>query len=105
VCRGTPHASLQATRARCPIPGLDFHPLVPAYRRHTVRYHSLWDTTMSVLRQEGSNHLATGITPPLTPSTSWQYVSIHLIDDKGPSDGRPFSPIAQGTLEVSTEAS
>ena len=28
----------QATRARCPLPGPDFHRQVPAYPRHTVRY-------------------------------------------------------------------
>jgi len=35
---GYPSHLPQATRARCPLPGPDFHRRVPGYPRHTVRY-------------------------------------------------------------------
>jgi hypothetical protein len=35
---GYPSHLPQATRARCPLPGPDFHRRVPEYPRHTVRY-------------------------------------------------------------------
>ena len=37
---GYPAHLPQATRARCPLPGPDFHRRVPKYPRHTVRYLS-----------------------------------------------------------------
>ena len=36
---GYPSHLPRATRARCPLPGPDFHRRVPAYTRHAVRYH------------------------------------------------------------------
>ncbi len=68
---GYPSHLPRATRARCPLPGPDFHRQVPEYPRHTVRYHfstaSLALQVPSFLSQEGTKANGVGTLPPWHP--------------------------------------
>ena len=58
---GYPWHLPQATRARCPLPGPDFHRRVPWYPRHTVRYLLTEDAPARGPNRRGADQEAAGL--------------------------------------------